>query len=295
MVDQLGEQGAAADRHRLGGKVAVGGVVVHAHEARLVGGELERLGDVGVGRVGVVQDDVLLGGGVHRPLGDAAVHQHVVEAQERLDVGHAEGGLHRDVLIAQMPGDVLRVHHVQEVGVGNGVVLEEHLQLAPAVGQGGLQVLARSLGGSGAQEVEEVLADAALDVAAHGVVSVGDGLLVALVVDGLKGGLLAPLLDHQLKDVGDLGLVLGERDVLALAHGAVGKLAGDLVGLHVLPRLLLDLAGEAQHLHEHMDVLLEVLHEVDLGSAGEVRRLLGVGLCCHSNPPICPRDQGSRR
>jgi hypothetical protein len=118
--------------------------------------------------------------------------------------------------------------------------------------------------------------------------------LVALVVDGLKGGLLAPFLHGQLEDIGDLGLVLGKRDVLALAHGSVGKLAGDLVCLDVLPRLLLDLAGEAQHLHEHVDVLLEVLHEVDLGSAGEVRRLLDVSLC-HSSLLSCPRDQGSRR
>ena len=256
---------------------------MHADEARAVGDELKCLSHLGVGGVGVVEDQVLLGGCDHLALLDAAVGNHVVKAEEVLDVVHAERGLHRDVLVAQVVSDVERVDEVQEAVCV--VVLPVDLVLAPCGCERALDAGAGRRGSSRArlEEAEELVSDDRLDVEHHLAVRVLDGLLVALVVDRLVGGLLAVLLQHELEDVRHLGLVLGKWDLLALCHGAVLEGARHLVGLHRLAWHLLDLSGDAQKLGELFHVLVERVDEVDGGHLREVLRLHHLFIDCHFN------------
>nr|DAT37830.1 MAG TPA: hypothetical protein [Caudoviricetes sp.] len=249
-----------------------------ADVAGLVAGEGERLVQVGAVDGHIVENQVVLCGGVNGALGNTGVHEHLAHAQEVLDVGHAEGGLGGDGGGSQVVGDVQGVDEVDGLNV---VVLKQGLELAPGLGQSRLEPRAGGRAGTGAQEGEKVLADSLLHVLKHPLRGHTHGLVIAALDDGLGRGCLAPLFQGDLTVGHSLGGVLAQGDGITLGDSAILQGAGGLIGLQHGARLLGHLPGHAQGLGQLAQALGKHQGEVDLPHAGEVGLLNQLGICCH--------------
>nr|DAS15927.1 MAG TPA: hypothetical protein [Caudoviricetes sp.] len=298
-VDVFGKQGHAHDRSDDSDKGAIVGAGVHAHDAGVaVRGKAEAsTSPVGVGRIDVIQNDIVRRSCDHLTACNLGFCQQengliphevfdVIETELTLLVDDSTG--------SQVLVHVQNIHERHNVGSStvHGLELVQDAAfchchcflkgLGSALQCAGIEVLVETSGHIGGQVVQHLL------------IGHLNSVLVTILKDGFCGRTLGPLFEGDFLIVLGLDGILAVGDLLALANFSV--LQGTLCILALQHRVgkHLNLAGYAHNVAQMFPVAAEAGHEVDLACSGlNVSGHHSISFCRHKLvlSIACPIEQ----